>query len=230
MPVFGKGRESGRTVLGKKRESRARQKFINREVSRKRQGKKRLYGHTEYWTDTRCSFAEISIRFPMIFGDLKRDSYFIEERFRKTRKPVVVLDWGCGEGLAISQLAGKYGKKVNAYGFSKDSFENWTKIRNAKLIHATKEDLLQYLKDNSVDLVYSHIGLKYLFPNGYRSFVPVEEGVEYLRKLLKKVSPGGKIVFDAEQSSVIIEKLKQALGKKAKVELIDFKIQITKAG
>ncbi len=67
-------------------------------------------------------FLEIENFFQNIFSPLKRQESFIEKKFVEKRRPVIVLDWGCGKGPAISGLASQYSGKVEAFGYSKDSY------------------------------------------------------------------------------------------------------------
>lgn len=183
MPVFGKASKARSRTREKRRQ------FIEKAIYRERGSKRRYYGERVKWGVENSSMEKIETMLPLIF----EEGNFIEERFRQKKKPVVVLDWGCGNGLAIKQFAKKYGKKIRAYGFAKDSYKEWLKTRSVKFIHATANDLLRYLKDDSVDLVYSYLGLRFMF--GTTSKSAMQKGISYTKKLLKKIKPGGKIVL-----------------------------------
>lgn len=171
-------------------------------------------------------FSTIAETFPRVFGQGEDD--FISQRFLEKRKPVVVLDWGCGTGLAASEIAKKYEGKARVYGFSKDSYKEWGGIQNVKLIHATAEDLLRYLKDNSVDLIYSYIGMAH-YP--IAAFDP-EALPNYLEKLGRKVSSGGKIVLTIGDPYAL-KGIREMLEKKFDVKEVSkpgyaFRIYLTK--
>ncbi len=214
MPVFGKGRKT-----------RERKEFVERQVQRAPFGK-RTYGRRDRYIWDRASARMVRGNFPLIFG--RKD--FILQRFSETGKPVVVLDWGCGRGNAIERFSKEYGRIVNAYGFSKDSYKKWLKIKGAKIIHATAEDLLRYLKNSSIDLIYSRTGLMYLISFSKKDPLSIQRGIQYIEKLIQKLSSGGKIAFDLRlgQRKEISNALKEALAGKAEVEYHRGRIYITK--
>ncbi|MCX6802763.1 MAG: class I SAM-dependent methyltransferase [Candidatus Diapherotrites archaeon] len=111
----------------------------------------------------------------------------IRKRITEIRpRPVVVLDWGCGRGVATEEIAKKFGRAVRVYGFADIAHDEWAKSRNVKYIHGVAEDLSRYLKNGSVDLLYSHTGLWHLS----------NEFPANLAKLLPKLAVGGKLVTD----------------------------------
>ncbi|MDD5148012.1 MAG: hypothetical protein PHH08_00940 [Candidatus ainarchaeum sp.] len=197
MPVFGKGRKHGRIVLGKRRGNREPKQLLGKQVARSLSGF-RAFVPRQKWNIEHTSFGSIKeFYFTPLFGE----NGFISRRYMEKKRPLVVLDWGCGAGDAISGLASEYRRKVRAYGFAKDIHENWAKIKNVKLIGQTKEGLLRMLKDNSVDLIYSTLGLGYLFREMGEE-VTIEEGTDYVAKLFEKVAPGGKLVFECDPDLV----------------------------
>lgn len=120
------------------------------------------------------------------------------ENLSRKSSPIVV-DFGCGEGDAAAEIAMDV-PKSRVYGFSDNSYRNWNRIingdkkkdakpvQNVKFIHAEAKDFFRYFKDNSIDLLYSRLGL-----------VHVPEQVEYLKQLIPKLRKGGSIV--TEESS-----------------------------
>jgi len=110
----------------------------------------------------------------------------------------VVVDFGCGKGQASAEIA-KDVPKSRVYGFSDTSYRNWNRIingntekgvpprHNIKFIHAEAKDFPRYFKDNSIDIVYSHLGLMHT-PNQ----------MEYLRQLIPKLKKSGIIVTDID--------------------------------
>jgi trans-aconitate methyltransferase len=210
MPVFGKGRKR-----------RERTEFLETEVYRapaeSKHFSRRLYRAREKWNFEETSYKTIEKKFFRIF----EKPSFIETRFAQAKSPVAIVDWGCGNGRAISELAKKFGKKIAAYGFSKDSFKEWRGISNAKLVQATQEDILRYLKDNSVDLLFSNWGLHHFFweRNALLQKEKIRQGAFYVKRLFQKIRPEGIIAFDipnriAWQAKNELEKL---LRRKAKI-------------
>ena len=216
MPVFGKGRTE-----------RERERFLEKKVYR--QVGKQRYRKRKKWNLEGTSFNWVAeIGFPRIFSSLLGERNFIEMRFREKSRPLVVIDWGCGNGRAIKELAEKYKGKVYAYGYSGDSYTEWGGNQNVKFIHATKEDLLRYVKDSSVDLIYSHLGLDYLF--GKRLSAKTQEAIDYIAKLVPKLSKGGIACFGIgiTAEDKIIVALQHALGKRATVFRLGSEVYITK--
>jgi SAM-dependent methyltransferase len=175
MPVYGRGRT--------KRKIPARKK-LGTQLVRTAMGK-RAYVKRHGWLKTERSLFQI-----------EEDLYFpiekwAKERFNQTKKPVVVLDWGCGQGKAIGEVARKLNEKVKCYGFSKDSYGRWHRNSRVKFIHETADGLLRYLKAGSVDLIFSGLGIHHLpvllQPGGTEA---------YLWRLSEKLSLGGVLVSD----------------------------------
>ncbi|MCX6802130.1 MAG: class I SAM-dependent methyltransferase [Candidatus Diapherotrites archaeon] len=183
MPVFrgGKIPQKKRGLLGK-------------EISRYWKGK-RQYGEAENWCVKNTPFKKIKGIFPAIFMPVNGKPSFIEETAQAKGKPAVVLDWGCENGRTGKELAREYGDKVRVYGYSKDSYPSWAKAGGVKFIHATKEDLPRYLKNGSVDLIYSYFGLDHLSEK--------EGGLaQHLQQLVPKLSVGGKIALNLTDISL----------------------------
>lgn len=178
MPLFGRVRK-------------VRTKFLDREIFRVANSR-RQYGDVENWGRLETSSREVMDNFPLVFG--QHD--FIKRRFIEIGRPVVILDWGCGKGTAIEQFAKMYGQQIKAFGYSKDSYADWKNVQNAKIVHATKEDLLRYFKDRSIDFIYSYSALSHLFPEAGNHAASISQAVDYLRALLVKVSPCGKVCFE----------------------------------
>ncbi|MFH1234211.1 MAG: methyltransferase domain-containing protein [Candidatus Diapherotrites archaeon] len=209
MPVFRKGRISA-----------AKAKLLRKEVVRA--GGKRVYRKRKKWPIKDTPFKKIKQQFPLVFCPLGERGTFIDERVRETGRPAIVVDWGCGKGRAAGELAKEYGDKARVYGYSKDSYPEWRDIDGVKFIHSTKEDLLRYLKDGSVDLIYSYIGLEYLFAT-------LDICPPHIEQLLSKLSEGGKIVFTGAGSGPLrISEMDRILRGKAFVSLSDGSVYITK--
>ncbi len=212
MPVYRGGKGAMKLPKEKRR-------LLRKEVSRV--GGRRVYSRRQNWAVKNTPLKEIKNFFPYIFSPVRKRASFIEGRFREKGKPVVVLDWGCGKGRAAGELKKELGETVQVYGFSKDSYPEWRGAQGVKFIHATKDDLLRYLKDGSVDLIYSMLGLEYLAHE--------KELIPHIAQLLPKLSKGGKIVFSKPgESHRILSELTELLGEKASITLSDKSFYITK--
>lgn len=205
MPIFRK-----RNKLHERAEPQ--KEFLEKEVRETYNNGKKIkeYAERQHWIVERSPLDTITFTIPWL------DS-FIKKTFKKKGKPVVVLDWGCGNGNAINELAEKCGEMVHAYGYSKDSYKEWVNSDKVKFIHATKEKLPRYLKNNSVDLIYSHIGIGHTFISYWGE---IDQQVAYIKKIVPKLSKGGRLVFDLpvfKDYRYVIPVLRDALKKEAKV-------------
>lgn len=173
MPIYGKGRTT-----------RARKSYPVdiMLITRGQGGKRRLVG-TCGWDVHRSTIAEIE----------KTSGYPIRKelwkKFNKTGKPLSVLDWGCGNGRAATELAKEFGSALRVYGCGDEFYKEWVQNSSVHFIHETAYDSLRYFKNNSLDLVYSHYALHYL-----REALP-----EYINKLAPKLKKGGKIIIAGER-------------------------------
>jgi len=97
----------------------------------------------------------------------------------------LVVDWGCGEGIALEQLATEF-DNARCYGYSHTFYGNWGDSKRVKYIHAPSGTLARYLPNDSVDLIYSFNGLSHLG----------EELPDEIRKLTPKLKDTGIILLE----------------------------------
>jgi len=215
MPVFRKGRITP-----------AQERLLEKKIVRAK-GKKRKFWKREKWGAERTFFERLKLLFPSIFRPFIGEN-FIDRRFRETGRQQVVLDWGCAKGRTIGELASELGDKVHAYGFSRDSYRQWKDVDGVKFIHSTKEDLLRYLKDGSVDLTFSFSAIENLFEIELNS--KSRKGISYIQKLVPKLAKGGRIVFEpfTYTGPKVIDAIRRALDGKAEVEFSGRVLTITK--
>lgn len=126
---------------------------------------------------------------------------FLLQRAVEQNKPVVALDWGCGTGRAAEKLGSQIGTRGVVYGCGDDSFQSWRRRKNCKLFQATQEDSLRYVKNGSLDLLYSCYGMIHV------------EDPQYALQWIPKLKIGGKIVFNSHD----LEKLKMLAGQHATI-------------
>ena len=170
-------------VFGKERERRARGRFLEKEVLRNEAGTthfaKRVYAPRKKYFSERSPVKHVErmLGFPI--------RLWINQKVEQLKRRPVILDWGCGSGETIKQISAQFGSQVKTYGYAKDSHKDWKEDSGTKFIHATANDLLRYIKNGAVDLIYSNLGL---FHNA---------GPDYIVKLSKKLSAGGVLIFHA---------------------------------
>jgi ubiquinone/menaquinone biosynthesis C-methylase UbiE len=172
MPVYRKGRKvTAEKVL------------IRPDFNRKRMSERRWL-----WAFEQGSLRDMenALRFPI--------KKHVKQLAKKTNP--VVVDWGCGWGNAAAELAAAE-PKAKVYGFSRDSYGNWNTIingnknegkeplQNVKFIHAVANDFFRYFKNNSIDLIYSRLGIKHVLIQG-----------EYIKRMIPKLKIGGIIITD----------------------------------
>ena len=110
----------------------------------------------------------------------------IRERIEAGENSPVVVDWGCGNGTALTQIAREI-PAAKCYGLSDQFFDAWKENTHATFIHATVDDFGRYLKPNSVDIAFSRLGIVHL------NYLEQEK---QLRMLARALKVGGKIFVD----------------------------------
>ena len=109
----------------------------------------------------------------------------------KDGEEIVIVDWGCGMGNAIRELALYYRghDNVKFYGFGDIYFPDWSRIPTySNWILDKKENIGEYF-DRNVDLMYSNLGLFH---------IDHTEFVEYFRTLEKTLSGNALLVGNYE--------------------------------
>jgi SAM-dependent methyltransferase len=228
MPIYGKGR----TIGAKGRVALARQIKHKEQVERDYQEKefgeiihhiKRRY--TNYGSYEYERTPLISIQ--KILGiDLEKA---IQEKCHLPQgltKPVIV-DWGCGAGTSITELAKKFHDKAHFYGFGDVFYEDWRRNEQVKFVHGIGTDFPRYFKKNSIDIIYSFSSLSH-------EFTP-----DYMKKILPALKIGGIIITDVNPFSLEREFAPKGFtpyGHHQSTEQVleinnqRFKLQITKRG
>jgi|GEM_PF-2934934 len=112
---------------------------------------------------------------------------------KATRNPdriFTVVDWGSGEGVALTGLSQGLEKRhitnVRLIAFSNRYFETWQNAPpTVTFILDTMDHLPNYFSEGEIDLLYSNRGLIHLVKKTY---------VEHLARLYSLIRPGGNIV------------------------------------
>ncbi|QQR93010.1 MAG: class I SAM-dependent methyltransferase [Candidatus Iainarchaeum archaeon] len=206
MPLYGKGK------LHAWRYSRKR--GLGNIIERDEQKRVRLRQETARWTQFKSPLGRVSTNIGI---DIPA---WIQRRHAQKRKPLTVLDWGCGDGTTIEQLAKRYPEEVHAYGYDHQSRRTWITSTRVKYIHNDATSMLRYIKKGSMDLIYSHYGLTHLL---YGQSLP--ERIRYTQRLAERLKPGGlfSMNFDSKHEMHIrpvAEALQRLLGKEYDVKLI----------
>ena len=108
---------------------------------------------------------------------------FIKNKYAAGNNKPVVVDWGCGSGCAIQQIARQI-PKAKCIGFSEKRYLEWNKHSDAEFIQAVEKDFFRYFKDNSIDFLFSHLGIEHL-----------KNPAEYVQKIIPKLKVGGTIAL-----------------------------------
>lgn len=88
---------------------------------------------------------------------------WIARRHALTKRKVRVLDWGCGKGTAITQIAMNNRSTVDAYGYSFERYPAWKKNKFVDFIWEDGHRLLRVFKPGSIDLILSNLGIRWMY-------------------------------------------------------------------
>jgi SAM-dependent methyltransferase len=153
--VFGKGRNTGKRLENSKKsmiDRRTVRSFMKRTVKKERE---------KPWPTENASLKKVE----------KNLGYPLSKAVKKLAKNSTVVDFGCGEGQAIHELA-KNNPHIKAYGFSKESYSKWIEDKHTKYIFGDANNFKRYFKENSIDFLFSHNGLLYLNKEKIYSLLP----------------------------------------------------------
>ncbi len=186
MPVYGKGR------VGRYRPEQLEKKGFGKVIFRA-PGERRTRLRPEEW-----EWKQFSSPLGRVSQNLGVNlPTWIHARFEQKKKPLTVMDWGCGDGRTIEKLAQRFPNEVHAYGYDHHSREKWISNPHVKFIHQDPERMLRYMKDGSMDLIYSHYGLTH-YLSGFTSGIMWREQRAYLIALAEKLAPRGMIIFNID--------------------------------
>lgn len=198
MPTYGKGRAKRYTP---ERLSRI---GFNRIISR---NKKRIQFGKQIgdWKQFRSPLTRVSEGLGIELPE------WVRQHASAKKRPLAVLDWACGDGLAIRQLQQRFPEEVHAYGYDHHSHKDWLKDEHVKYIHEDAAKMLRYIKPHSLDVAYSFYGLTH-----YLHSISLPARIRYIRELVRKLRPGGMFVmnFDSshlEQADILASALRRTL-------------------
>ena len=186
MPLYGKGR------MGRHDEHYLPKKGFGKIIVR-RKPEKRIEHRTEFgeWKQFSSPLSRVSTNLGTDIAG------WVRQRFEHTRRPLTVLDWGCGDGKTIEQVTQRFPGIVHAYGYDHRSYAPWLASKNVKYIHQDPGRMPRYIKKGSMDLIYSHYGITHLLQE-----MRTQDGIEYLHTLVEKLRPGGLFAMNMDAKHV----------------------------
>lgn len=186
MPVYG-GNRAQRRIKPPKRTKLLRILVENIPLGEERYRRKYLSNRGRRgWKTGNTSLAGVNQFLSPAIGMPLQE--WIIQRANKTGRKAIVLDWGCGPGRAISELARETKGRSICIGYSEDSYATWARNKFVSFIQEEHTHFLRYIKQ-PIDLIYAHAGLWHIQKN-YRK----EYYADYLSKLAQKLSKGGIMV------------------------------------
>lgn len=123
--------------------------------------------------------------------DVLRKSLIVEVKRIVDRYPdkkLAVIDWGCGDGTAINELARqarRAGINARFIGYSNLYFDRWKESEDVEFILDNMDRLPVYFENDEIGLIFSHFGMYH---------VRSEALVEHLNNLSTRIVSGGIIV------------------------------------
>jgi hypothetical protein len=156
--------------------------------SRRKTGEPVIHAHASHWAmhNSDLAVVEEGLAFPL--------RVYVQQLVARSNSMPVILEWGCGEGNAVRDLAADEQIKGKAliFGYSDEWFRCWNDIRGVKFLFFVKEHLIEYFKRTELEanVVFSHGAMEYLHE---------QEFVEYLRAMAEIMRPGAILLFPANQ-------------------------------
>lgn len=198
MPVFKNGKKNAPARW--KPES---QLEINRTRPRRNFIPREHFPYESNKLDTVCNHLRFSI-----------PAFVSMRRKQNPNQKIRILDWGCGTGQAAHEIAQSFGGACDVIGYSKDHYNEWTKRNGVRFIQATAEQLPRYIRKETVDLIFSDMGLMHVNPIDYPNRIP---------ELLQMLRQGGILVFNSNTWRKKQTDWKKIAGKSFLVKKINLK-------
>jgi SAM-dependent methyltransferase len=104
------------------------------------------------------------------------------------KKPLVI-DWGCGTGRTITQVAERK-PQAECIGYSDEYYPQFKDSDKVCFIYEPTGELHKFLKDGSVDLIFSRVALMHLDKYDNKNFM------KEVDSLIPKLKAGGRIIMD----------------------------------
>lgn len=165
----------------------SREKNLQRALFLHKVGRKTFFPF-EKWPNEKTRLSEVERRL-----GIDTESW-IARRHALTRKKIRVLDWGCGKGTAITQIAMNNRSIVDAYGYSFERYPAWEKNKFVDFIWEDSHRMLRVFKPGSIDLILSNLGIRWLYSELAGN---PKRGVllsAYIKKLATKLQRNGGLL------------------------------------
>ncbi len=147
------------------------------------------------WQYTDTSFEELDQRL-----EIKQAVLRIYAQRKDKTKPIVILDWGAGTAnglIGLKYWLDSQGIPYQIFGVSHDYYEEWEKAPDAvNLILDDGTNLGRYFEKNSIDLIYSSLGLKHLIERNTTYRKEAGNADRHMRELIGMLTPGGIIKLE----------------------------------
>lgn len=119
--------------------------------------RKMSYPHkfTDYvqWT---LNLKKISERHGVNYRELIQN---VVQRANSEKRKAIIIEFGPGKGAAIDQASKEVRGKAKFFGFGDCADNAWVGHKKVNYIQATAEEFRNYFLKNSVDALFSHMGL-----------------------------------------------------------------------
>lgn len=141
--------------------------------------------------------------------DIESHVYLLCKNAEGRGRCVTVLDWGCGEGAALLDLARSMHVKgirnLKLIGFSDAYFHRWQRIYSddVTFILDHGDNLHRYLGEGEVDFIYSHYGMYYVMSSSWGTRLSSLK--QYYTQLRPRLSSRAKIISCPPLHSLVYE-------------------------
>jgi len=136
------------------------------------------------WMFTETSFKDLNRKYKILEKIIELD-----QNRQDKNVPIVILDWGCGEGTGLVGLLQEIKKlgilNVEIIGYSDEYYEEWEELpEGITVIFDIAENLPRYIQQETISFIYTHLGLSHLLR---------DEGISYLEILRKLMAFGSSL-------------------------------------
>ncbi len=141
---------------------------LRKETQAQKNGKKTVYAHHFGWGWDKSTLGYVISRLGL--PKKWQPTAIINERVRThtPKKPLIVLDWGCGDGTLCATLATEFAsaKNIRFFGYSDRTYEEWANHRDrVTFLFRPKENLPRYFKPKSIGFIIAHLSFVHLKPD-----------------------------------------------------------------
>lgn len=193
----------------------SREKNLQSALFLHRVGRKTFFPY-EKWPDESTRLSDVEKRL-----GIDTESW-IARRRQLTKRKVRVLDWGCGKGTAITQIAMNNRSTVDAYGYSFERYPSWKKNKFVDFIWEDSHRMLRVFKPGSIDLILSNLGIRWMYSELAGNPKRAVLLSAYIKKLATKLQRNGGLLvaqIPSEVESYFEKNLASLLGRSYGVKI-----------